>query len=98
MQSLRGLAPEAIGTLADLAPQYLEWVRNNPNTAAAAVMLSAVHAIGIQQGFEISGYQLLLGYLRTLDMAALTADAIRARMQGVASVINARYQEYRRLG
>ena len=59
LQSLPGSAPEAIGALADLAPQYLEWVRSNPNTAAAAVMISAVHAIGTQQGFEISGCQLL---------------------------------------
>jgi len=50
LQSLRKLSAQAIETLVDLAPQYLEWVRNNPNTAAAAVMLSAVHAIGIQQG------------------------------------------------
>ena len=98
MQSLRGLAPEAIGTLADLAPQYLEWVRNNPNTAAAAVMLSAVHAIGTQQDFEISGYQLLPDYLRTLGAAPLAADAISSIMQGVASVINALYHEYRRRG
>ena len=98
MQSLRGLAPGAIGTLADLAPQYLEWVRNNPNTAAAAVMLSAVDAIGTQQGFEISRYQLLMDYLRTLSAAPLAADAISSIIRGVASVINALYQEYRRRG
>ena len=84
--------------MADLAPQYLEWVRNNPNTAAAAVMLSAVHAIGIQQGFEISGHQLLMDCLRTLGVAPLAGDAISSIMQGVASVINALYQEYRRRG
>jgi hypothetical protein len=98
IQSLRDLAPNAIGTLADLAPQYVEWVRNNPNTAAAAVMLSAVHAIGIQQGFEISGYQLLLDYLKTLGVAPLAADAIRAIMQGGTVVVSALCQEYRRRG
>ena len=87
LQSLRKLTTQAIETLIDLAPQYLEWVRNNPNTAAATVMLSAVHAIGIQQGSEISGYQLLLGYLRTLGAAPLAADAISSIMQGVASVV-----------
>ena len=84
--------------MVDLAPRYLEWVRNNPNTAAAAVMLSAIHAIGIQQGFEISGYQLLLDYLRTLGVAPLAADAISSIMQGVASVVGALFQEYRRRG
>ena len=98
MQSLRKLATQSIETLVDLAPQYLEWVRNNPNTAAAAVMLSAVHAIGIQQGFEISGYQLLLDYLRTLGVAPLAADAISSIMQGVARVVDALFQEYRRRG
>ena len=84
--------------LADLAPQYVEWVRNNPNTAAAAVMLSAVHAIGTQQGFEISGYQLLLGYLKRLGVAPLAADAISSIMQAIGGAINALYQEYRRRG
>ena len=72
--------------MADLAPQYLGWVRNNPNTAAAAVMLSAVHAIGIQQGFEISGYQLLLDYLRKLGVAPLAADAFSWIMRSAANV------------
>ena len=64
----------------------------------AAVMLSAVHAIGIQQGFEISEYQLLLDYLRTLGVAPLAADAISSTMRGVARVSNEFYQEYRRRG
>ena len=98
LQSIRGLAPEAIGTLADLAPQYVEWVRNNPNTAAAAVMLSAVHAIGIQQGFETSGYQLLLGYLKTLGVAPLAANPNSTTMQAIGSVSNALFQGYRRRG
>jgi hypothetical protein len=84
--------------LVGLAPQYLEWVRNNPNTAAAAVMLSAVHAIGTQQDFEISGYQLLPDYLRTLGAAPLAADAISSIMQGVARAVDALFQEYRRRG
>jgi len=84
--------------LVDLAPQYLELVRNNPNTVAAAVMLSAVHAIGTQQGFEISGYQLLLDYLRTLGVAPLAADAISSIMQGVAGVVSSVFPEYRRRG
>ena len=98
LQALRKLATQAIETLVDLAPQCLEWARNNPNTAAAAVMLSAVHAIGIQQGFEISGYQLLMDYLRTLGVAPLAADAISSIMQGVASVVSSLFQEYRRRG
>ena len=98
MQYLRGLAPKAIGTLADLAPQSIEWVRNNPKTAAAAVMLSAVHAIGIQQGFEISGCQLLLDYLRTLGVAPIAADASSSIMRGVARVVSVLLQECRRRG
>ena len=73
-------------------------MRNNPNTAAAAVMLSAVHAIGIQQGFEISGYQLLLDYLKTLGVAPLAADAISSIMQKIASAVSALFQENRRRG
>ena len=96
LQALRGLAPDAIGTLADLAPQYVEWVRDNPNTAAPAVILSAIHAIGIQEGFEISGYQLLLDYLRTLGVALIAADAIRAITRGVANVVSAWLRECRR--
>ena len=75
-----------------VAPQYVEWVRNNPNTAAAAVILSAIHAIGIQEVFEISGYQLFLDYLKTLGVAPLAADAIRALMQGVANAMTALVQ------
>ena len=76
----------------------MEWVRNNPYTAAAAVMLSAIHAIGIQEGFEISGYQLLLDTLRTLGVSPLAAEAIRAIMQGMANVVSELFQEYRRRG
>ena len=45
--------------LAELAPQYVEWVQSNPNMAKALVIASALHVIGIQQGFEIIPYQLL---------------------------------------
>jgi hypothetical protein len=98
LQSLRGLAPNAIGTLVQLAPQYIEWIQNNPRTAAAATFLSAIHAIGVQQGFEISGYQLLLDFVRTLGVAPLAADAISSIMQGTASVVAALFDEYRRQG
>ena len=91
LQSLRGLAPNAIGTLAELAPQYVEWVRNNPKTAAAAVILSAVHATSIQEGFELSGYQVLLDYVKTLGVAPLAATAISSIMQGVASRVTVSY-------
>ena len=61
-------------------------------------MLSAIHAIGIQEGIEISGYQLLVDTVRTLGVSPLAAEAIRAIMQGVATVAYALYQEYRRRG
>ena len=98
LQALRGLAPHAIGTLADLAPQYVDWVRNNPITAAAATFLSAMHAFGIQQGFEINGNQLLLDFAKTLGVAPLAADAISSIMQGIASVVSALFQDYRQRG
>jgi hypothetical protein len=84
--------------MVQLAPQYIEWIQNNPKTAAAATFLSAIHSIGIQQGFEISGYQLLLDFVRTLGVAPLAADAISSIMQGVASVVAALFDEYRRRG
>ena len=98
LQSLRGLAPNAIGTVAELTPQYVEWVQNNPNTAAAAAVLSAVHAISIQEGFELSGYQVLLDYVKALGVAPLAAEAISLIMQGVARRVSALFDEYRRQG
>ena len=50
-----------MGALTELAPQYVEWVQNNPNLAEAVVIASALHAIGIQQGFEINPYQTFTG-------------------------------------
>ena len=78
-----------MGALAELAPQYVEWVQNNPNMAKAVVIASALHAIGIQQGFEINPYQLLLNYLKTLGVAPIAGDAISAIMQAVTEIVRA---------
>ena len=85
IHSLNDSAPGALETLPELGPQHGEWVRSNPNTAAAALILSAVHAIGSLQGFEISGYKRLLDYLKALGVGPLAADASSSITRAVGS-------------
>ena len=59
--------------------------------AKAVVIASALHAIGIQQGFEINPYQ-FLDYLKTLGVAPIAGDAISAIMQTVREIVLALFR------